>query len=179
MSLSKFTSIGCASLFLLVWLTGWSAGTLFFDYMFVSGLISQYESSNYQSVPGVIAESRVVVTHDSDGTSRHPEIKYEYHVGREKLKGDKIRFGMEFNGMGSAKRTVNNYAVGSEHKVFYDPDEPTKAALRTGLAPADFFLPIFLTPFNMIMIGLSQWVAIALYIWTVIAPTIFPDRDFS
>ena len=33
--------------------------------------------------------------------------------------------------------------------------------------------------FNMAMIGISQWCAILLYIWTLTAPVIFPDRDFS
>jgi len=33
--------------------------------------------------------------------------------------------------------------------------------------------------FNMAMIGISQWVAILAYIWTLVAPRLFPDRDFS
>jgi len=33
--------------------------------------------------------------------------------------------------------------------------------------------------FNMAMIGISQWCAIMLYVWTLAAPTLFPDRDFS
>jgi hypothetical protein len=32
---------------------------------------------------------------------------------------------------------------------------------------------------NMIMIAISQWVALLLYTWTLIAPRLFPDRDFS
>jgi Serine incorporator (Serinc) len=32
---------------------------------------------------------------------------------------------------------------------------------------------------NMAMLGISQWVAIALYSWTLLAPKLFPDRDFS
>jgi len=32
---------------------------------------------------------------------------------------------------------------------------------------------------NMAMIGVSQWSAILLYVWTLLAPRIFPDRDFS
>jgi len=32
---------------------------------------------------------------------------------------------------------------------------------------------------NMAMIGISQWFAIGLYIWTLVAPRLFPDRDFS
>lgn len=31
---------------------------------------------------------------------------------------------------------------------------------------------------NMAMIGISQWMAIGLYIWTLVAPRLFPDRDF-
>jgi hypothetical protein len=32
---------------------------------------------------------------------------------------------------------------------------------------------------NMAMIGVSQWIAIGLYTWTLLAPRLFPDRDFS
>lgn len=32
---------------------------------------------------------------------------------------------------------------------------------------------------NMAIIGVSQWLAILLYIWTLVAPRLFPDRDFS
>ena len=32
---------------------------------------------------------------------------------------------------------------------------------------------------NMTIIGISQWLAIGLYIWTLVAPRVFPDRDFS
>lgn len=32
---------------------------------------------------------------------------------------------------------------------------------------------------NMAMIGISQWLAIGLYIWTLVAPRVFPNRDFS
>mmetsp|Transcript_14017 Transcript_14017/g.23780 ORF Transcript_14017/g.23780 Transcript_14017/m.23780 type:complete len:457 (-) Transcript_14017:285-1655(-) len=32
---------------------------------------------------------------------------------------------------------------------------------------------------NMAILGVSQWLAIGLYIWTLLAPRIFPDRDFS
>jgi len=31
---------------------------------------------------------------------------------------------------------------------------------------------------NMAILGVSQWLAISLYIWTLIAPRLFPDRDF-
>lgn len=31
---------------------------------------------------------------------------------------------------------------------------------------------------NMVMIAISQWVALVLYAWTLLAPRLFPDRDF-
>lgn len=49
----------------------------------------------------------------------------------------------------------------------YDFDESTKAANpQVGRV-------------NMALIGVSQWVAIGLYIWTLVAPRLFPNRDFS
>lgn len=32
---------------------------------------------------------------------------------------------------------------------------------------------------NMAMLGLSQWCAVLLYAWTLVAPQLFPDREFS
>jgi hypothetical protein len=33
--------------------------------------------------------------------------------------------------------------------------------------------------FNMTMISMSQWIVLILYAWTLVAPRLFPDRDFS
>lgn len=32
---------------------------------------------------------------------------------------------------------------------------------------------------NMAMIGISQWIALVLYAWTLLAPRLYPERDFS
>lgn len=32
---------------------------------------------------------------------------------------------------------------------------------------------------NMAILGVSQWLALLLYAWTLVAPILFPDRDFS
>ena len=32
---------------------------------------------------------------------------------------------------------------------------------------------------NMAMVAVSQWCALVLYTWTLVAPRLFPDRDFS
>lgn len=32
---------------------------------------------------------------------------------------------------------------------------------------------------NMAILGISQWLALLLYTWTLVAPVLFPDRDFS
>lgn len=32
---------------------------------------------------------------------------------------------------------------------------------------------------NMAILGVSQWLALLLYAWTLVAPRLFPDRDFS
>jgi len=32
---------------------------------------------------------------------------------------------------------------------------------------------------NMAILGISQWLALSMYAWTLVAPQLFPDRDFS
>lgn len=32
---------------------------------------------------------------------------------------------------------------------------------------------------NMAILGVSQWLSLGLYAWTLVAPTLFPDRDFT
>ena len=151
------TSIGCVSVFLAVWLSGWTAGTLFFDYLCVTGIHAQYQSQFYPTVTGSITKSKVVTTRDSDGEHRRAEVEYEFWVDGQQFSGDQLRFGVNFNN-DAARQTVAKYRAGSEHTIYYKTDDPNVSALTQGLTPSDFFFPMFLMPFNMIMLG--GWTAI-------------------
>ena len=67
MKSANANSSGCSVLFLLVWLIGWSAGTLLFDSMAAWGIAKQLHSLSYLQVPGLVTKSEMRVTHDSEG----------------------------------------------------------------------------------------------------------------
>ena len=150
-----------------VWLSGWTAGTFFFDYLCVTGIYAQYQSQSYPAVTGSITKSKVVTTRDSEGEHSHAEVEYEFWVDGQQFKGDQLRFGVNVND-GSARQTVAKYKAGSEHTIYFQPDDPTVSALSRGLGPSDFFFPMFLVPFNMITLG--GWTAIGSYLIGRVTP---------
>jgi hypothetical protein len=54
----------------------------------------------------------------------------------------------------SVQKIVDQYPVGRQVPVFYDPQAPATAVLERGLNGTELFLAMFLTPFNMIMLAL-------------------------
>lgn len=148
---------GCfGGVFLLVWILGWSAGTLFFDAMIVNGLWNQYRSLSYQTTTGRVLESKVDTDTDSDGTTYTPKIKFAYQVNGGEFTGERLRHGMSNASSDHADATVAAYPPGRSVTVYYDADNPAEAVLEKGTGPQDIALPIFLIPFNIVMLG-SWW----------------------
>lgn len=142
--------VGCSA-FLALWLSFWTAIVMLFNVTCVSGLIAQYRAQTYPSAPGSITLSEII---PGDSDSRpSPKIEYEYFVGKEKLQGDQISFGTFQNSMEEARDVVSRYPAGSERQVYYDPDRPANSALEIRFNAMDFFMPLFLVPFNMITLG--------------------------
>eukprot|EP00804_Cyclotella_cryptica_P020733 CCRYP_003500-RA/>CCRYP_003500-RA protein AED:0.30 eAED:0.30 QI:458/1/1/1/0/0/2/152/485 len=56
--------------------------------------------------------------------------------------------------------------------MYRDPVEEEGVQIHTAANPE-------VGKLNMVMIAVSQWVALLLYSWTLLAPRLFPDRDFS
>ena len=150
--------LGCfAGGFMLVWILGWSAGTLFFDGMIINGLWKQYRSLGYQTTDGRVLESKVETDSDSDGgTTYTPKIKYAYQVKGGEFTADRLRHGMSNTSSSTADATVAAYRPGRPVTVYYDADNPAEAVLEKGTSPQDVALPIFLVPFNIVMLG-SWW----------------------
>src|SRR5437764_2164637 len=55
---------------------------------------------------------------------------------------------------GGARRVVAEYPAGRQVDVHYAAADPADSVLLTGLEGADLFLPMFMTPFNLIMLGI-------------------------
>ena len=154
---AKATAIGCGGLFAAVWILGWSAGTLAFDFMCVRGIVMQTAANDYPSVPGKVIDSRVETHSDSEGgTSHKAKVRYAYTVNDQPYEGDRVRYGMHTGGKKASRSFVQKHAPGTPVTVYYNPAKPAEAILEPGVSGADLFMILFLTPFNVVMLG--SWV---------------------
>lgn len=105
----------------------------------------------WPSVEGEVVRSFVTTTtqkHHRPGLARDyaitmyvPRIVYAYEVGGRAFEGDDIGWSGSSNMRGTATKYVERYPVKTRVRVYYDPDDPTKATL----APAGGGLAIVLT----------------------------------
>jgi len=145
-SVIGFIFAGC---FGLVWTLGWTAGTLFFDAMVAKGLYDSWRSTSFKPVEGRVVSSDVKVEHDSEGDSRRAQIKYMYWYGGREFQAERLTYGMH----SSADSWVDRYPANKSIQVYLDPANPSDAVLLPGLSMSDFFVPLFLMPFNIVMVG--------------------------
>jgi hypothetical protein len=137
-----------------VWLVFWSLVTMIFDIVLLVGVGWQVAALRYEPVGGVVTLSRV------DGSdSTRPDIHYSYTVNGVNHNGDRYRFWTVATNDGNAERVVAAHPVGQKVTVYYDPDDPSASVLRRGIEGSDLFLAIFLTPFNIVMLGGWWWAA--------------------
>ena len=154
-----YSSSGGGGLFLFLFALIWSGLVLSFDGVMVHGVYKQLEFVHYPSVTGAITHSEVTSHHGSKGgTSYTASVEYSFTVGDQQYIGNKIRFGMSSSSFASASAIVGAHPVGSTTPVFYNPANPQESLLSPGVNGSDFMLPIFLTPFNMVMLGLWLWI---------------------
>ncbi|HEY2329635.1 MAG TPA: DUF3592 domain-containing protein [Verrucomicrobiae bacterium] len=145
--------------FLFVFGLVWSGMVLMFDGIIAHGAYKQYESGHYPSVTGTITHSEIKTHHSSKGgTSYSAAMEYRYEVGGQKFTGEKVRFGMAVSSSANATATVNAHPVGSATEVFYNPGDPQEAVLSPGVSGSDFMGGLFITPFNMVMLGFWIWI---------------------
>lgn len=144
---------GCLLFFALFW----SAFTLAFDAFIVWASIQQIQALNYPTVTGTITSSEVESSSDGDGTTYRPLIKYSYVVNDKRYEGNRYRYGQMGTGDRSAYRIVALFPVGKQVEVHHSPSDPADAVLHVGLEGTDFFLMMFMLPFNVIMLVL--WLA--------------------
>lgn len=140
--------------FLLLWLVLWSLITSGFDGFLCWNTFRQLQAYGFAKAPGVITECRMTEQQgDEGGVSYGIKLKYTYRVGDQRFAGDRIRYLEAFGSRKSAERRLKSYAAGSEVKVYYNGAAPHDALLEPGLSGSDLFMALFLTPFNLIMVG--------------------------
>jgi hypothetical protein len=152
-SLSRTGGTGCL-LFVALF---WSSLTLTFDGFFAWSAFWQLRATLYPTTVGQVTRSEVEVFEGEDGSTYRPKIHYTYAVAGVRYEGDRYRYGQFSSGDNSARRTVDAHPVGRQVEVRYHPSDPADAVLLCGLEGSDLFGPLFMLPFNVVMVVL--WAA--------------------
>ena len=98
------------------------------------------ESTKWPSVPGVMTESSVSKTSDSQGNQNENLIvEYKYAVAGKALQGDRVSIG---NTGEAANDIVARYPKGKAVQVFYDPRHPAASVLEPGAEGAEIWAGI-------------------------------------
>lgn len=137
----------------------WTAFVGAFDGFILYNQFRQIRATGFPQTTGTVTRSEVTRHRGSKGgTTYGVKIEYTYRINGTTFEGDRYRYG-NFSSSDSewAHAAVRDNPVGASITVFYNPQNPGDALLSPGTNGGDLFLVLFLTPFNMIMLGL--WAA--------------------
>jgi len=127
--------------------------TLIFDGLLVVNGYRQVKAQSYAVVEGRVTHSEVTEHHDDDGTTYGVDVRYTYQVAGRRYECDRYRYGQISSSDNSARKIVASLPVQRAVQVHYNPADPADALLKVGLEGSDFFMALFLTPFNLVMLG--------------------------
>ncbi|MBI3878120.1 MAG: DUF3592 domain-containing protein [Verrucomicrobia bacterium] len=157
--MSKFSykaSVQSGGCFLVVFGLFWSSFVLAFDGFIARTVWQRLHAQSFATAPGRVTRSEVIRSRGSKGSSSYSaKIFYTYEVNGQKLTGDQYHFGNMSNSDSRwANATVAAHPAGKEVTIHYDPADPTRAVLKTGIEGDELFLALFTTPFNCIMLAI-------------------------
>jgi hypothetical protein len=87
----------------------------------------------WSQTAGTVLSAAVQVRRVGQGRSEIPMVIYAYSVDGRPYQSHRLRAGDDtgqIRVVGDASRTLERYPVGSNVTVYYDPDDPTNAALE-------------------------------------------------
>jgi amino acid transporter len=142
--------------FLLIFGLIWTLIVGGLDAFFGYNLYRQIRSAGFPSTTGVVLSSEVTHSRGSKGgTTYGVNIQYSYEVAKIRYEGNTYRY-TSFSSSNSrhAYEAVRNHPAGKTVKVYYNPENPQDSLLRPGMDGDDLFILMFLTPFNLVMLGI-------------------------
>lgn len=93
-------------------------------------------SAAWPSVDGVVERSEVTTHRGHEKQTMYsPEVAYRYNVDGKDFQGSMVAFGGDFssNNSSHAYAVTEQYPVGKEVSVYYEPDAPGHAVLEPGV----------------------------------------------
>jgi len=152
--------------FFLFFALFWTAIVGAFDVSVGRDLVHAVRSEGFQTTTGTVVSSEVTEHSGDEGPSYSADIRYRYNVFGRELTGDTYSFGA-FPPSGSrwAHEIVAAHPEGQPVMVHFDADDPALSVLKPGLQGSGLFMLLFLTPFNVVMIGLWWFIGPQFWHW--------------
>ncbi|MCH8822385.1 MAG: DUF3592 domain-containing protein [Planctomycetes bacterium] len=140
--------------FLILFTLIWTGIVSIFDGFLIWGAVRREQAQSYPSTQGTITRSNIKESHDSDGSTYKAEIDFSYKVDGTFYGSDTYRYGVwSTSDHSHAQSVVNKYTTGKQVEVFYNASDPSDAILERDTQGQDLFFALFMTPFNVIMLG--------------------------
>ena len=103
-----------------------------------------------------IAKIRTESGHHGIGKKYIPEIAYRFAVNGKAYHGSRISYGNFSPDETMAQATIRQYAVGTKHRVYYDPEVPGECTLIVGESTSNY-LALLLAPMLLLLGGGVTW----------------------
>ncbi len=148
--------------FLIFFILFWSCITLVFGYQILMSGARQLATMSFQETQGRIVQSSVKTRKDSDGANMYSlEVSYRYEVRGKEYFSNIYRVRPMSSNDNFAHQMSEQLREGTYVPVYYNPSRPSEATLVRGIEGVDLFTILFITPFNMVMLG-GWW---AILVW--------------
>lgn len=122
--------------FFLLLLLGWFIFSL-------TGVVKGLETNKWPVTDGTVISSEVKRLNSSKGSSKSaPLIRYQYKVGSEEFTSEKYSSTVARGSSSWARDIVDMHPAGTEVKVHYNPGQPSRAVLVTGLQSDDYWMTL-------------------------------------
>jgi len=133
----------------------WTACTGALDYFLLSTVERHCVAAGFPKAEGRIIESEVDSERPAGGVENRASIVYRYHVDGKEYEANHFRFDEVWSGRPEdMEEVVAAYPVGRTLDVFYDPADPSRAALTAGLTGADLVWAMAVLPLNLLVLWL-------------------------
>lgn len=143
-----------------VFVVFWTVIVGFFDLIIGSSLVDQARAGGYATTQGVVMHAHVAREISSKGRSVHrPDIRYAYEVDGRRFESVRYRYNEGATSDSEwAARVVRDLPAGGAVTVRYDPRDPAESVLDARINGSDLLLPLFMTPFNVVLVALWWFV---------------------
>lgn len=133
----------------------WTVCTGAIDYFVLSTAVRHCVAAGFPKAEGRIIESEVDPERLGGGVEKIAIISFRYRVDGKEYETNHFRFDDVWSGRPEeTQEVVAAYPVGRTVNVFYDPTNPSRAALTVGLIGADLVSAMAVLPLNLLVLWL-------------------------